>query len=505
MNLFGTISKAFQRTFGKTRRALQAGLNAARSSWDTAPHWRGVYDKRAAIDITNHDRIAVRAKAREEYQNNPYAYGFAETYDLYVVGKGPELQFYGRELDKEWNKSHRDFQRWIELLWKKMVSHVGLRDTLSLMVRMMIVDGVGYALVSHNPKREIFPVNYEAIEPQRIANPDSKPNGKYEFGWLVDGFIFDDYGNLVNVVLLDMPETDGQMFDPNRYRFVAPEYIHVLTRRVMPGQYTGYSWYAPIIESFGRLRDTLSAVEENFKNTSSFIGTIESEYGYGDDGSPFGEIEPMFPYASSEVKRNTWMQLPPKTKATPFKPEQPTQGIWEIISGFVAMMGRAVGLTRNKSTGSSHEYNFSSGQLDNQPFQLQVERIQESIKQSSLYPLFRLFYECVYPHAVLNWGAEIPAPDEVFFDFRFPDPPMVDPEAQARADAIALKNLQTTPQILWNKRHGDDFEDHMDNIKDAMREFPHLYGIKEESNGVVPEMSNTRINEPKADAVESQN
>ena len=505
MSIFGTLAKTFTRTARKTKTALRAGLNAARTSWDSAPHWKGVFDQRTASGITPHDRIIVRAKAREEYENNPYAYGFAETYDLYTVGKGPELQFYGHELNKEWNRSNKQFLRWIELQWRKSVSHVGLRDTLSLLVRMMIVDGAGFALVSGNPRRDTFPVNYEIIEPQRIANPGAKPNGRYEFGWLVDGFIFDDHGNLTNVVLLDVPRIDGQQFDSNKFTMVAPELVHVLTRRVLPGQFLGYSWFAPIIESFGRLRDTIGAVEENFKNTSSLIGFIETEYGYADD-SPFGNDaseEPMIPYMSSAIKRNSWMQLPPKSKAQMVKPEQPVNGIWDIVSGFIAMMGRAIGLPRNKSTGSSHEYNFSSGQLDNQPFQLQVERIQESIKQSCLRPLFLLFYSYIYPKAVERWGVEIPTPDEVLFDFQFPLPPMVEPEAQARADAIAIKNGSTTPQRVWKSRHGDDMEDHLDEFVWAKENFPWLYGKKSEAAVVTPEMTNTRINEPKNHEIEN--
>ena len=506
MNIFGTLAKKIARTARKTKTALRAGLNAARTSWDTSPHWKGVFDQRTASGITPHDRIVVRAKAREEYENNPYAYGFAETFDLYTVGKGPELQFYGHELNKEWNRNNKQFHRWIELQWRKWASRTGLRDTLSLLVRMMIVDGASFALVSSNPKLNVFPASYEIIEPQRIANPGSKPNGRYEFGWLVDGFVLDDSGNIVKVVLLDVPNIDVQQFDANKFKMVDPEFIHVLTRRVLPGQFLGYSWFAPIIESFGRLRDTIAAVEENFKNTSSLIGYIESDYGYGDDYSPFGgleSVEPMFPYFTSEVKRNTWMQMPPKAKAHMLKPEQPVQGLWDIVSGFIAMMGRAIGLPRNKSTGSSHEYNFSSGQLDNQPFQLQVERMQESIKHSCLRPLFNLFYSYIYPQAVERWGVEIPIPDEVLFDFQFPLPPMVEPEAQARADAIAIKNGSTTPQRVWKSRHGDDMEDHLDEFIWAKENFPWLYGEKAEASGVTPEMTNTRINEPKIHAIEN--
>ncbi len=486
------------------RAVFAAGLNVSRRSFDTASHWAGVRDERPGQGVTAYDRSNARGKAREEFLNNPYGTGFPETFDLYVLGDtGPRLMFFGKPLDPEWNAKHVAFRDWMSWKWSKAAEQIELLDNLSMALQMMIVDGASFLMISRNSQHDRFPINYECIEPQRIANPGMRQNGKCELGHLIDGFIFDDENNLIALSVLDLPERETDDFDCNKYQIVDAKNIHILTRKMVPGQVIGHTWYAPILETLGRLRDTLDSVTENFKNSASIIGTMETEYGYGENYSPFTEIEPAYPYMSVEMRRNKWLQMPPRTKAQAFKPEQPVQGLWDIISGYVTMMGRGVGLTRNKSTGSSHEYNFSSSRLDDQQLTIRNGRLQKKVKEKSLFPMFVLFYGWIYPEAVARFGVDIPTPDEVFFDFQFPQPPAIDPEAQMRADAIAIKNCTELPQQIWRRKHGDDIEDYEDDFAYARKHFPWLYegspGQAAQGKGMIPPAENTRINEPKAD------
>ena len=76
------------------------------------------------------------------------------------------------------------------------------------------------------------------------------------------------------------------------------------------------------------------------------------------------------------------------------------------------------------------------------------------------------------------------------------EPPLIDPESQARTNAIRLQSLQTTLSEVWNSTHPfSEFSDKREEIIRDERDFPNVFGLKSE------EKTNEAIDEPKAPPV----
>ena len=164
-----------------------------------------------------------------------------------------------------------------------------------------------------------------------------------------------------------------------------------------------------------------------------------------------------------------------------------------------------MGLTRNRATGSSHEYNFSSGKLDSQPFEMLIQCLQRDLLELDVMDkLFADFYVGILPGLLVKYDA--PPLDQTDWSWRWPKPPLVDEEAQARADAIRIKSCQATIREVWEERHPDSRFDEVKAEIDADRlAYPEIYGAgPETADGVTPPAAGTRINEPKAPEIGKQ-
>lgn len=477
---------------------MDAGLNVARTSSDTLHHWAFVRPETAAGAVKARDRAEVRTKAREEYLNNPYAAGFADTFALYLVGTGPRLRFKPGGTDEAAKSVTRD----VETLWRDWSNSVRLAKTLRLGVKSLVVDGELFLMESVNPKRPIWGVNYQVIDPQRIGNPNGKP-------WsprMQDGLFFDEFGNVEAFCVYDIPEYETTYYDSGRYQVIHADSIHFAFKEILPEATRGWSWFAPVLESMGRLRDYEDGVIEAAKSAANTFATIETQTGFVDGNSSLiiGEGTDYYPWMCHTPQRNKIIQLPPETTLKAFQPAQPTTNVPEFISNQVARLGRGMGLTRNRATGSSHEYNFSSGKLDSQPFEMLVQCLQSDLLELDVMDkLFADFYVGIRPR-LLHKHADAPDLEEVDWEWRWPKPPLVDEEAQARADAIRVKAHQATIREVWEERHPDSrFEEARAEIDEERARYPEVFGAATgDADGVAPVATGTRIGEPQAPGAE---
>ncbi|MBO5927085.1 MAG: hypothetical protein J6Q38_05980 [Clostridia bacterium] len=95
---------------------------------------------------------------------------------------------------------------------------------------------------------------------------------------------------------------------------------------------------------------------------------------------------------------------------------------------------------------------------------------------------------------------DAPALDEIDWEWVWPEPPLVDAESTARTNAIRVKSAQATLEEVWNETHAfSEFSDVREKIKDDERDFPNVYGLKEQSDANT--FNNTRIDEPKVETL----
>ncbi len=478
------------------QKQVRAGLNVAKRSSDTWHHWAFARQETPAGVVRPKDRAEARTKAREEYLNNPYAAGFADTFALYLVGTGPRLRFKG--------SGNPDFIREVELLWRDWSDSVRLAKTLRLGVKSLVVDGELFLMESLNPKRPIWGINYQVLDPQRIGNPGGKP-------WtprMQDGIFFDEFGNVDAFCVYDTPEYDCSFYDSGRYQVISSQNIHFAFKENLPEVTRGWSWFAPVLESMGRLRDYEDGVIEAAKSAANTFATLETQSGFVDGSSALtiGEETDYYPWESHTPQRNKIIQLPPETTLKAFQPAQPTTNVPEFISNQVARLGRGMGLTRNRATGSSHEYNFSSGKLDSQPFEMLISCLQRDLLELDVMDkLFADFYVGILPRLCLKYP-DAPELEDADWSWRWPKPPLVDEEAAARADAIRVKSCQATIREIWEERHPDSrFEEVKAEIDADRKAYPEIYGAQTgDADGVAPVAAGTRIAEPQTPAIGKQ-
>ena len=107
--------------------------------------------------------------------------------------------------------------------------------------------------------------------------------------------------------------------------------------------------------------------------------------------------------------------------------------------------------------------------------------------------------------SVMKYG-DAPTLEDADWSWRWPKPPLVDEEAQARADAIRVKSYQATIREIWEDRHPDSrFEEVKAEIDADRKAYPEIYGAAPDTaEQVAPPAEGTRINEPKAPEIGKQ-
>lgn len=488
------------RPAGSAPSRMDAGLNVARRSDDTANHWLFARPETPAAAVRPRDRAEARTKAREEYLNNPYGAGFAETFALYLIGSGPRLRFTGYEAPSR-QSADRDLIRYVEIQWRNWADSVRLAKTLRLAVKTLVVDGEVFLLESANPKREIFGINYQVLDPQRIGNP----RGKNWTPTQQDGLFFDEFGNLEAFCVYDVPEYESSYYDSGRYKIIPADNIHFTFKENLPESTRGWSWFAPVLESMGRLRDYEDGVIEAAKSAANTFATIETQSGYlNGDSNLFVEPTSYYPWESHAPQRNRVIQLPPETTMKAFQPAQPATDVPAFIAHQVARIGRGMGLTRNRSTGSSHEYNFASGKLDSQPFDLLLKCLQKDLLELDILDrLFADFYRAILPDLYARFGG-VPSLREADWCWSWPGAPLVDAEGEARANAILIEQGVKTRREIFDELHPDAcWDDVKEEILAERERFAVSAQPTGDKDGVEPEAAGTRIREP-AVAIENR-
>lgn len=482
--------------------SVRAGLDITKRSAETQNHWKYYFPETARQTCRPENRDEALVKARAEYLNNPYGSGFPQTFALYVVGTGPLLRFRGFEkfLKRE---CASEILEYVSGRWRQWADDVRLAKTLRTGMRGLVTDGEFFAMRSYNPRRKIFGCNLIQIDPLRIGNPLGQVS-THEFQ---DGIHFDEFGNPFEYCLYRVPKYDSQYYDNGKYDWITSDLMYHIYRPNLPGQSRGWSWFAPALESMGRLRDFEDGVIENAKTSANTIASIETQDGIFDGR---GEMPTRFDdpdyysWQATSIQRNRFINLPPGTRLNVFRPEQPSTNVDPFVAAQVARMGRSMGLTRNRATGSSHEYNFASGKLDNQPFEILVRILQKDLFEFDLLDkLFSAFYVNLLPDLYFRFPQnEIPEPDEAQWEWRWPTAPLIDPESQARTDTILFNSNMKKLEEIFDDLHPDGDFDHW--FKSLIEEKSRLQkaGILKDPEG--NPMSGTAIDEPKGGKIDDQ-
>lgn len=490
--------------------AFNAEYGGARPSFDTFKPWLESYiNKGTPLQVLNHwKRDSYRTQARLEFTDNQHAGGIARLFALYVVGVGPRLKFKG------WPKYQRriadkDLIDFVNYKWERFADEIQFASTLRQAMQTLVVDGESFLFIAPNPKKSLG-FDVQLIDSQRVGNPDNQISTRT----LQDGVYLDAFGNPTAYCIYKLPETEFLYYRPQEYDVVSANQIFHLFREDLAGQTRGVSWFAAALPLLQQLREYTAAVIETAKRSAKFVSTIETQNGFGLDDfrdqyalpgetgfaiGPDGAHFNLLPYDAWGVRRTDngdTLILPPGTTQKTFDASQPTTEASAFTNNILGQIGYSLGLPRNKATGSSHEYNFASGRLDNQPFEMLIRTLQLDVfERRCCDRLFKLFYESIEPE-IFSTFADAPTVKNIEWEWVWPEPPLIDPESTARTNAIRLKSLQTTLDEVWRETHAfTEFNDVRDEIERDEREFPSVYGV--DANPQTGIGDNTAIDEPK--------
>jgi hypothetical protein len=495
----------------QTRRyPFQSAYGAARPTADVWKQFASARHETTLQAQSHWTRDSLRRQARQEFETNQHAGGIARLFGLYVVGVGPRLKFKG--FPKYLRKPvPSEFVDYVNYRWEQFADDIQFASTLRNAMETMVVDGDAFLFFGANPRKELG-IDLRLLDSQRIGNPDGKPSSRT----LQDGVYLDAWGNPIEYCVYDVPDTEGSYYRSNAYRKVGASQIFHLFRSDLPGQTRGISWFASALPLLQQLREYTAAVVESAKVGARFVATIETQQGFSLDdfnevyalpgdgiGANVGASSPddyaPIPYdawGTFHTTNGDSLVLPPGTTQKGFNPSQPTAEASSYTANILSQIGYSMGLPRNKATGSSHEYNFASGSLDNQPFEMLIKTLQlDLFERRCCDQLFKYFYQALEPELLGLRVSDVcvPSPDEVEWEWVWPSPPLVDAESTARTNAIKLKSLQTTLSEIWNDTHAfSEFDDVREQIKRDQEDFPNAFGLAQ---------ANTAIGEPTAPPV----
>ena len=494
------------------RGAVRLSYMSARPTSDT---WQAFATARHETTLQAQNRWSresIRTQARQELESNQHAGGIARLFGLYVVGVGPRLKFKG--FPKYTRRAvSRDLIDYVNYRWERFADDVQFATTLRSAMESLVVDGDAFLFFGANPKKELG-LDLTLLDSQRVGNPD----GKLSTPTLQDGVFLDVWGNPLEYCVYDLPDTEGGYYRQNVYHLIGASQIFHLFRTDLPGQTRGVSWFASALPLLQQLRAYTAAVVESAKVGARFVSSVETQQGFNlddfneiyalpSDGAGYGDAPTTDGYAPIpydawgmfHTKNGVSLVLPPGTTLKGFSPSQPTTEASAYTANILSQIGYSMGLPRNKATGSSHEYNFASGRLDNQPFEMLIQTLQlDLFERKACDRIFKYFYAALEPDLLERFEAsETPTPDEIEWEWVWPQPPLVDAESTARTNAIRLQSLQATLAEVWNETHAfSEFDDVRDQFQRDEEDFPNVFNVKKDASKAPGE--NTATNEPKA-------
>jgi lambda family phage portal protein len=432
------------------RQPLATYDGAADTNAATRRHWENADGLSAKAANSPEVRKKLRERARLEFDNGGNCKGAIETVAHHLVGTGPRLQLTLPD-DAPADAAaliERKFRDWCD------DPAVNFADKLRVMVESELRDGESFAVFVNNEAVE-GPVKFDfrVVETEQIATPDLFQRDANA----VDGIEFDASGNPVRYHLLKRhPGDTGWWTGLADYdRVPAAQVIHWF-RPYRAGQARGIPRITPGLSLLAQIRGYTSSTLAAARLAAVLSGSVETTL------SP--EDGPTAVEAYDEVPQpdGSFLTMPAGWKMNFHKPEQPTSLHRDFKDTNLTEFGRAIHLPRNKVTGDSSGYNFSSARMDDMDAKgaIRIERNRLGVRVTDrIYKAWldeALNVRGYFPDEIV---ATLPPVEAWTWTWQYDAFPAIDPVAEAQADETNLKNGLVTHGELLNAR-GVDWRDH---------------------------------------------
>lgn len=443
--MFERFAALFNRRQPKQPAVIRARYDSAQTTVENQRHWEYADSLSAVSANSAHVRKRLRERSRYEIANNSYARGIVDTLAHYTVGSGPTLQltYRGPEADAE---SIRRSAQQVEMLFSNWAYARKIGEKLHAMHLSLDGDGEAFGVLTTGRDSVHTPVSLDL----RVYECD-------HFDLLNGGTWFED----------DAGVKIGADGDPIAYAFspvhpgdltgglaksewLSAEQVIHLFRKDRPGQLRGIPKTTPALPLFAILR-RFSLATVLAAETAADFAAILTPATDGDDCA-------YTPWDRLEIERGAFLTTPAGSMLSQLKAEHPNATYDEFVKALMREIARCLGVPAVLALGDASKYNYSSGRLDLQAFNRQMEVERRLIIE--LGGLDRLFEAWLAEAAMLS--GFLPAG---FLDllpwmewsWRWQGAGHVDRQKEAAGQQIELSNHTTTLSREYAKQ-GLDWE-----------------------------------------------
>lgn len=461
----------------KTQGKLAATFDNAETTDDNRRHWERARDKPVTVELTPDVRMKLRERCSYERDNNSYCSGLMSTRATDLIGYTlPKLRIAA---------DNPEIKSTIEMAWDEWSKHeyVNLSSKLRVMDETTQCEGESFiAQFSDDALEKEFGIglNVNVIGAARVCDAAGNRWGTYKEGeYNDDGLIIDlKTGRPKRFKVIPAEDAVYGLSAYGDAPTVDPKYMKQWFRPRRPGQFRGYSEYAPCLGLYAQLRRYDLATLDAAEFAAMLAGVMYTSQPVDPDS--LGSVKP---WTKAELERGTLLGLPLGYKAEQFKPEQPLTQYQMFVNMILRQIGRAMDVPFGIVAGDSSSYNYSSARLDYQGYEARIKYDREQLTIRQLNCLFKdwLFEWAVYM-AVKGKRIykDLIESKGIGWKWTFTSRPSSDPSKDAEADAKRLETQTDNLAGVYAAR-GLDWEEELEQRSKELQKMKKL-GL-DSSNG----------------------
>jgi lambda family phage portal protein len=474
-------------------RTLRARFDAAQTTDDNRKHWVMADGLSADAAASAGVRRTLRNRSRYERSNNSYFAGCATTIANDCIGTGPRLQLVGKGLPRE-------DARFVEHEFGEWTKAIGLAEKLRTTRAARVVDGEGFGIYVTNPALPTrVKLDLSLLEAEQVASPWGAP---YRLS-SVDGIDYDTAGNPSQYWIFKQHPGGLIHISTKAEQIPADQVLHYFVPE-RPGQRRGIPEVTPALPLFAQLRRWTLSVVAAAETAADFAAILYTEDSPDAEGPQEAKA-----FDRLEIERRGMVTMPYGWKMQQFKAEQPTSTYPMVKSELLNEIARALMVPYNVAAGNSSGYNYSSGRLDFQIYQRQIEVDRGRFESQWLERIFAAWKrEAILIEGYLPQSFRMMDTDWAHA-WHWDGFAHIDPESEANAQATRLANRTTTLAKEYGIE-GEDWEEQLEQIAKEMakvKELEQRYGIKfpnADGKTVAPQVNVARDRQQPAPAAQPQ-
>jgi capsid protein len=214
------------------------------------------------------------------------------------------------------------------------------------------------------------------------------------------------------------------------------------------GQNRGVPEITPALPLFAQLRRYTLAALGAAETAANFAAVLEST-------APVSVSDAVTEMDVLELEQRMATVLPEGWKLGQVKAEQPGTTYAEFKSELINEIARCLDLPYNIAAGNSSKYNYASGRLDHQSFFKSISIDRHDLKTTILKPMFKQWLnEAVLVEGFLPQSFRMTTA-RIKCEWMFDGQEHVDPQKEANAQAMRLKNFSTNYATEFSKAGKD--------------------------------------------------